>query len=232
MSKKIANMLLGLVGLVIVAFVLSQIAASTRSQTWTLETDHALDQPLDPDLEAATTNILRRRALGLHPAFSPIVRRGRSGEFNVRVRGALPVASVAEEVLTRGGVFRALPIADDGTAHPGQSLVGNDDIVDARVKVGEARQPRVDIRLSAPAQARLAEFFRQNPSGRLALSVDGQIGAHATVRELSGPLLVFDPGWVAADGDSAFALAAILDGGPLPVALRVRPASDTPDTPD
>ena len=229
MSKKITNALLIIVGLAFVAFVLGQIASSTRSQVWTLETDHALD----PDLEAATTNILRRRALGLHPAFSPIVRRGKGGVFSVRVRGDLPVQSVAEEVLTRGGVFSAHPIGTREAADPGQtsapSLIGNQDIVDARVKVGEDQRPRVDIRLAAPAQARVAEFFRLSPSGRLALAVDGQVGAHATARELSGPLLAFDPGWKSEDGHSAFALAAILDGGPLPIALRVRSASTTPD---
>jgi hypothetical protein len=229
MSERITKTLLVLVGLIFVAFVLSQIASSTRSQIWTLETGDTLDR----DLEAATTNILRRRALGLHPAFSPIVRGGKGGVFSVRVRGALPVESVAEEVLTRGGIFSARPISKGESADSGRtpvpSLIGNEDIVDARVKIGEDQRPRVDIRLAAPAQARVAEFFRQNPSGRLALAVDGQIGARATAGELSGPLLAFDPGWKAEDGNTAFALAAILDGGPLPVALRVRPASRTSD---
>jgi preprotein translocase subunit SecD len=228
MPRKIANTLIALVGLALLTWVLGQIASSTRSQIWTLETI----QPLDPDHEAATTNILRRRALSLHPAFSPIIQRSKGDVFTVRVRGELPVASVAEEVLTRSGVFGAHPVAEaeavDSQVARSPSLVGNEHIVDARVKVGDDQQPRVEIRLSAQAQARLLEFFEQSPGGRLDLAVDGEVGARATARELRGPLLVYDPGWKAKDGDSAFALAAILEGGPLPVALRLAPSLPQP----
>jgi len=247
-KRRIAIAVAALCMLALVSAVGTSVFKATQNEKWVLRSD----DPVPPETTSAIRGVLRERATALHPAFSPIVRSNRPGEFTVVLRGELPPRDTIARVFTERGRFellrvdrvlsshrgalehvevgageRALPDADDASTVyvvEGASLFGGDAIREAWVEIAAGQHPVVMLGLWPKGRDPLRAFTEEHIGERLAVVLDGRVYAALEIDAPLGDLVKIDAGWQMAERRIAVELAAILTAGALPVPLVVAEA--------
>ncbi len=184
------------------------------TETWTVRIPGDLDK--NPELVARVRTALLNRSALLMPLGSPRVRYRGMGNFSVGLSAPKRTSEFIARVLADPGVF-SVRIPRPGAAAPCDpsvpTIVESGLVEEAHVGFNGEQAPVVLVRLTAPGGDAMHKYSQGNIGNPVALCLNEQLLISPVIRSAVGAFLQID-GLTTAE--EALALAAILNGGPLP----------------